>query len=328
MKGSRGQNYFTILIILFLFVLPVFMHSPRYVSLFDEGFLDIVLALSMYSMWTLGYVNAATPTFFGLGAYTVAILTSRANLPFWLAFPMAGIIPAIVAAVLGFPGLKVKGTYFLILTLAFCEFMGWLFTAWKGLFGGQTGIYPLRQPLIHIFGRTIDFSTSLVPYYYLALILVGLTSLVYFKIHRSRLGRVWENVGTNEGLLANTGISVFTQKEICLIVSCFFAGLAGGIYAPFMSIVTPGQFTFWQGVTIILGVLVGGTFSPIGAIIGTVFMAILSVLLQGYSQYQPLIWGPILILTLLFMPTGLIALPRRIINKIKEVTTRKVAQSS
>jgi branched-chain amino acid transport system permease protein len=278
-------------------------------------------------MWTLGYVNAATPTFFGLGAYTVAILTLKANLPFWLAFPIAGIIPATIAVIISFPGLKVKGTYFLILTLAFCEFMGWLFTSWKSLFGGQTGLYPLRQPLIHIFGRTIDFSTSLTPYYYLALILAGIAGLVYFRIHRSRLGRVWENIGTNEGLLANTGISVFTQKQICLTVSCFFAGLAGAIYAPFMTIVTPSQFTFWQGVTILLGVLVGGTFSPLGAIIGTVFMAILSVLLQRYSQYQPLIWGPILILTLLFMPSGLIALPMQIVNKIKELTNRKIVQS-
>jgi branched-chain amino acid transport system permease protein len=281
----------------------------------------------MYSMWTLGYVNAATPTFFGLGAYTVAILTMKANLPFWLAFPIGGIVPATIAVILGFPGLKVTGTYFLILTLAFCEFMGWLFTSWKSLFGGQTGIYPIRQPLIHVFGHTIDFSRSLVPYYYLALILAILAYLVYFRIHRSRLGRVWDNIGTNGDLLANAKISVFTQKQICLAVSCLFAGLAGSIYAPFMTIVTPGQFTFWQGVTVLLGVLVGGTFSPLGAIIGTVFMAVLSVLLQRYSQYQPLIWGPILILTLLFMPSGLIGLPGKIINKIKEVTTTKVAES-
>ena len=248
MKLSRLQKYFPILIILFSFLLPVFMHSPRYFALFDKGFLDIVMGLGMYSMWTLGYVNAAHPTFFGLGAYTVAILATRANLPFWLVFPIAGIVPAIIACLVGFLGLKVKGVYFLILTLAFCEFMRWVFTSWKGLFGGQTGIYPLRQPVIQIFGRTIDFSTSLVPYYYLALILAVVVALVYFRIHGSRLGRVWESIGKNESLLVNAGISVFTQKEICLVVSCFFAGLAGAIYAPYMTIVSPNQFTLWQGI--------------------------------------------------------------------------------
>lgn len=327
MKSGTWQKSFSLLILLFLFVLPGFMHSPRYLSLFDEGFLNIVLALSMYSMWILGYVNAATPTFFGLGAYSVSILMMKASLPFWLAFPLAGVIPALIAFILGFQGLKVRGTYFLILTLAFCEFMGWLFTSWKSLFGGQTGLYPVPQPVIHAFGHTINFAASLVPYYYLALILALITGLFYFRLYTSRLGRVWDSIGKTEDILANTGISVFTQKQICFTVSCFFAGLAGAVYAPFMSIVTPNQFNFWQGVTIILGVLVGGTYSPLGAIIGTVFMAVLSMLLQGYSQYQPLIWGPILILTLLFMPSGLIGLPTQILNKIKELTSNKIVQS-
>ena len=327
MKLSRWRMYFPILIVLFFVIMPLFMHSVRYISLLDQGFLNIVLALGMYSLWSLGYVNAAQPTFFGLGAYTVAILMMKANFPYWIALPLAGVVPATIAAIIGFPGLKVRGTYFLILTLAFSEFMRWLFTSWRGFFGGQTGLYPVPQPVIHIFGRTIDFSTSLVPYYYLALALAVIAALFYYRIHQSRLGRVWENIGTSEDLFANTGISVFSQKQICLIASCFFAGLAGAIYAPYSVIVTPNQFTLWQGITIFLGVLVGGTASPTGPIIGTVFMAILYVLLQGYSQYQPLIWGPILILTLLFMPSGLIALPGRIINKIKEVTTSKVAQS-
>ena len=91
------------------------------------------------------------------------------------------------------------------------------------------GLYPVPQPVIHIFGIKIDFSASLTPYYYLALILAVITCLVYFKLHASRLGRVWESIGKNEDLLANTGISVFAQKQIALYVSCFFAGLAGAV---------------------------------------------------------------------------------------------------
>ena len=75
--------------------------------------------------------------------------------------------------------------------------------------------YPVPQPVIHIFGINIDFSASLMPYYYLALILAVITCLVYFKLYSSRLGRVWESIGKTEDLLANTGISVFTQKQIC-----------------------------------------------------------------------------------------------------------------
>jgi branched-chain amino acid transport system permease protein len=326
MKLPKWQWFIPILIVIFLFVLPLFMHSPRYLSLFNQLFFNTVLALGVYSVWTIGYINASQPIFFGLGAYTVAILMTRTHWPFWAVFPMAGIIPAIIAALFGFLGLKLKGAYFLFLTIAFCDLLEWMFMSWKSLFGGQVGIFPVPQPKIHLFGYFIDFSRSLVPYYFLALILVVVTCLVYFKLHGSRLGRVWQCVAKNEDILANTGISVFTQKQIVFITSCFFAGLAGAIYAPYMTIVSPTQFNLWQGIWIVLGVLVGGIFSPIGAIIGTVFMAVLTFLLQKSVQFQPLILGMILILTLLFMPTGLFGLPGRIINKIREVSSNKNAK--
>jgi branched-chain amino acid transport system permease protein len=209
----------------------------------------------------------------------------RVHWPFWLVFPIAGIIPAVIAFTFGFLGLKMKGTYFLFLTIALCGLIDWMWSSWVGLFRGNIGYYPVPQPVIRIFGLTIRFSTSLMPYYYLALILVLVTSLFYFKIHGSRLGRVWDNIGKNDGLLANLGISVFSQKQICLVASCFFAGLAGAVYAPYMTIVSPTQFTLWQGIWIVLGVLVGGIFSPIGAIIGTVFMAILNIATVNSRYY-------------------------------------------
>ena len=158
MKLTRWQNYVPIIIVIFLLVLPVFMHSPRYLSLFNQLFLNIVLAIGVYSVWTIGYINAAQPIFFGLGAYTVAILTTRAHWPFWATFPMAGIVPAIIATLFGFLGLKLKGAYFLFLTIAFCDLLEWIFISWKSLFGGQVGIFPVPQPQIHIFGYLIDFS--------------------------------------------------------------------------------------------------------------------------------------------------------------------------
>ena len=328
MKLPRLMKYSPIFIIVVVLILPIFVNSPRYLSLFDKGFLDIVLALGMYSMWSVGCFNAAAPAFFGFGAYSTAILTMRAHWPFWLTFPFAGVIAAIIAVLIGYPGLKVKGTQFFILTLAFCELTTWIYSSWLKVFGGAIGLTPIPQPLIQIFGLKIDFSTSLLPYYYLAFLLALATAFVYFKIHRSRLGRVLDNVGNNEDLLANTGISVFAQKQIVFVIASFFAGLAGAIYAPYMTVVSPGQFTTAQGMLIFLGVIVGGVANPLGAIIGTVFMAVLYVLLQKYSQYQPLIWGPILILTLLFMPFGLVGLPKMIIERIKELTGRKTAPPS
>ena len=325
MKLQKWQNYFPVLIVLLFFLLPVFMHHPRYLSLLNQLFLNIILALGVYSLWTVGYINAAQPVFFGFGAYTVAILTMKVHWPFWLVFPIAGIIPAIIAFLFGWVTLKMKGAYFMFVTIAFCQLIVWLFSAWKGVFGGIDGLFPIPQPAIHIFGFNVNFAASLTPYYYLSLILASVTCLFYFRIQDSRLGRVWESVSKYEDLLANTGISVFSQKLICFVASCFFAGLAGAVYAPYMAIASPGEISLWQGIWIVLGVLVGGIFSPVGAIIGTVFMAILNVLLQGFRQYQPFILGLILILVLLFMKTGIFGLSGRIKNKIKELISNKNA---
>jgi len=326
MKLQRWQLYFPVLLVIFLLVLPVFMHSLRYLSLLDQLFLNIVLAMGVFSLWSVGLINAAQPVFFGLGAYTVAILIIRAHFPYWVVFPLAGIIPAVIGAMLGFISLKMKGAYFLFVTIAFCELIEWGWSSWNGLFRGNEGYFPIPQPVLKLFSLRVDFS-GLTPYYYLGLILAVVTCLFYFNLHGSRLGRVWESVGKNPDLLANTGISVFSQKEICLVVSCFFAGLAGAVYAPYMTIVSPTAFTLWDGIWIVLGVLVGGIFSPVGAIIGTVFMAILTTYLTRFSNTQPLILGGILVLVLLFMPSGLFGLPGRIKNKIKELTADNVVQS-
>ena len=331
MKSPRWQMYLPVLIIILVFVFPVLIHSPRYISLLVQLFLYIVLAMGVYSVWSVGFINAAQPAFYGLGAYTLTLLTMRSHMPYWLAFPLAGIIPAMVALLFGTVGLKMKGAYFLFLTIALNEFILWIFKTPGTIFGGMLGLYPVPQPLIHIFGLTIDFSASLTPYYYLSLILAVITCLVYFKLYHSRLGRVWESIGKSENLMANTGISVYTQKQIAFAVSCFFTGLAGAIWAPYITIITPSQFSLWQGITIVLGVLVGGIFSPLGAIIGTVFMAALNLLFTYLptqtAQYQPMVLGLILVLVLLFMPTGILGLSGRIQNKIKELMGRKAGQT-
>ena len=325
MKLAKKWNLFPIIILICLLVLPGMMHSLRYLSIFNLLFLNIVLALGVYSLWTIGYINAAQPAFFGLGAYTIAILTIKVHWPFWLAFPLAGIIPAIIGIMFGWVFLKMKGAYFLFVTIALCELIIWLFKAWKGLFGGIDGLYPIPQPQIQILGLKISFSTSSVPYYYLALLLAVITCLFYFKIARSRLGRVWESVSKNENLLGNTGISVFSEKLACLAATCFFAGLAGAVYAPYMNIASPGEVSLWQGIWIVLGVLVGGIFSPVGAIIGTIFMAVLNVLLEKSMQFQPLILGVTLILVLQFMPNGLFGLSDIIKRKMRLGVSNKVA---
>lgn len=308
--------------IILMSLLPAFI-PPLYLHLLCTAFIRIVLALGMYSMWSIGYLNAAQPAFFGIGAYTSALLMLRSGLPFWLTLPVSGIISALVGAIIGYSGLKVRGAYFLILGIAFNELVKWIFIAFKGIFGGASGLTNIPQPnTIRILGLTIDFNTSLVPFYYLALMLCLITAFVYFRIHWSRLGRVWATIRQNEELLATTGISVFWQKEINLIVCCFFAGMAGAVYGSFMTAISPEMFSFVEGIYLFLAVLLGGTGTPVGPVIGIGFMTALDQLLRRFREFEPILWGFILILGVLFMPKGLYSLPDIFIKRIRKENTR------
>ena len=278
-------------------------------------------------MWSLGYLNAAQPAFFGIGAYTSALLMLRAGFPFWFTLPISGIVSALVAAIIGYPGLRVRGAYFMILGIAFNELVKWIFVALKGVFGGASGLTNIPQPdTIRIFGLTIDFNTSLVPYYYLTLLLCLITVFVYFRIHWSRLGRVWSTTRQNEELLATTGVSVFLQKEISLVTCCFFAGMAGAVYASFLTAISPEMFTFVEGMYWFLAVLLGGVGTPVGPIIGVGFVTTLDQLLRRFREFEPLIWGTILILVILFMPKGLVSLPGMVVKRIKRKTLAHEAE--
>lgn len=333
MKLSRWQPFptavtiTTAIIILLLLLLPLFMTSPQYLHLLCMAFIHIVLALGMYSVWSVGYLNAAHPAFYGIGAYTAAILMLRTGLSFWLALPIAGLASAALALIVGFPGLRVRGAQFLILGIAFNEVVRWTFTVWKGVFGGYGGLTNLPDPeTIRIFGLTMDFSTSLVPYYYLTMILGLIAVLVYFRIHWSRLGRVWASIRQNEDLLAATGESVHRHKMISLITACFFAGLAGAVYASLMNSIAPEMFGFWEGVYYFLYVLVGGMGTPIGPIIGVGFMTTLRQLLRDFPIYEQLMWGAVLVLVLLFFRSGIAGLPEMIKKRIKKTAAPEVAQ--
>lgn len=317
-KLLKNRQCFRVFVIILISVLPIFVKSPLYLHLLCFVFIRIMLAIGMYSMWTVGYLNAAQPAFWGIGAYTSALLMLHAGVPLFLTLPVSGIVSAFVAVILGYPGLRVKGAYFLILGIAFNELVRWIFVVFKSVFGGASGLTNIPQPdPIRILNITMDFTASFVPFYYLSLILCLITTFVYFRIHWSRLGYVWSSIRQNEDLIAATGISVFREKEICFATCCFFAGVSGAVYASFISAISPEMFTFVEGIYLFLAVLLGGIETPMGPIIGVLFITALDQLLRGFREFEPLIWGTILVLSLLFMPKGLISMPKMILKTEK-----------
>jgi branched-chain amino acid transport system permease protein len=250
----------------------------------------------------------------GIGAYSSTLLVMRLNLSFWFALPIAMIITAIVSLPMGYVTLRFKGAYFLLFTFLFAELVRVLLSNfWIGLFGGIPGLTNIPRPFIHIRSLLqVNFSSK-AHFYYLILILTLFTIFVMQRIDRSRIGMVFKAISQSDALAESIGISSMKVKLLGCAMGCFFAGMAGSLYAHFVGVITPPDFSLHAVLAPIAYVVVGGIGSVLGPVIGTVFLMMLShFFLRQFGLYELLIYGVIIVFIIRFMPEGLISLPRRL----------------
>ena len=242
-----------------------------------------------------------------LGAYTSATLTVNLGMPFWPSFLLAGIVSGIIALIIGLVVLRVGGIYFSIITLAFCEIVRILTQEMESITRGVRGIIPPPPPPIALGGFEINFSAGPVPYYYFMILLVAVTSLVFWQIGRSRLGGTFASLALNQILAEHQGIHPMKYRVIAFTIAGVFTGFAGSYYANFLSIITPLMFGLWQSIQIMMMSIVGGVSSIVGgALIGATVLYILGIYLSRLPIYniQYLLFGAVVVLVLLFLPKG------------------------
>ena len=314
MKNRRwiGISVYLLLALLLLFIPLLF--NDRYIHLMIIIALNIVLALSIRLVFLAGELNVGHVAFMGIGAYTSALLATRLGWSFWISLPAAAIVAALVAAVIGFFALraKIKGWYFAILTLAFAEAFRLIATLWKGLTGGATGVLDIPGPAIRIPGLpVVDFSSRL-NYYYLALVLVFITWLVMSRLEHSRFGLSLTAVRKSDILSESVAINTVKYKVIAFAIGCAFAGVAGSFFAHYYYYVSPYEYTLHQTLYILLYALFGGIGSLWGPVLGATILTLLPEFLRIAREYEPAIFGAILIVTIWLLPEGLVGLRRYI----------------
>lgn len=256
-----------------------------------------------------------------LGGYTSAILTVNMGMPFWPSFLLAGIVSGIIALIIGLVVLRVGGIYFSIITLAFGEIVRIFAQQMEGITRGVRGIIPPPPPPITLGGFEINFAASIVPYYYFMILLVAITSLVFWQIGRSRLGGTFASLALNPILAEHQGIHLMKYRVIAFTVAGVFTGFAGAYYIHFLSIITPLMFGLWQSIQIMMMSIVGGISSIVGgAIIGATVLYTLGIYLSRLPIYniQYLLFGAAVVLVLLFLPkgTGLVDLWDKLWRKV------------
>lgn len=244
--------------------------------------------------------------FFAIGAYTSAILTARAGVPFVVALPTAGILTAAIGFLLGLPALRLSGLYLAVATLGFGLAIPQLIL-WQGaITGGAMGIHSIPPAAI----PPIVFRTDQ-DYYYLALVVLILLTLFARNIVNSDTGRAFISIRDSEVAARAMGINLVRYKTTAFALSAFYAGIAGCLYANLIHGVSPEDFTIFLSIDFVTMIVLGGLGSVSGALYGAFLLTLLQnsltrlPILSDFQNLYVVVLGAILILTIIFFPRGI-----------------------
>ena len=282
-----------------------------------------VLLVSSYRLMTLtGEWSLSHVVLMGVGAYASALYAKRLGVPVPLAMPAGALTAGLVAWVLSFPLFRMKAFYFLIGSFAAGEVIRlmWKWNALRDLFGGPKGIKLIPGLSDVSVGPIEILFYDPVPYYYFALVVVSLGLLVMYRVENSRIGLTFHAVHWQDKLAESVGVDTRGYRTLAFVISSIFAGLAGALLAHYIGTVNPNQFDVEQMVFVLIWVIVGGTATFYGPILGVVVLTILNeVVLRGLGldAWRPLIYGALLIASILFLPEGLESVLQRLYARFR-----------
>lgn len=275
----------------------------------QDYFLDVVVLTGIYIILALGLnvivgftglLHLGFAAFYAIGAYSYALLNTKAGLGFWYALPACAGLAALSGVVIALPALRLKGDYLAIVTLGFGEIVRLLLNNMDTFTGGPNGISGIAAP--YFFGITIG---RLGVHYYITLMAVILTYIVIKRVRWSKTGRAWIAIREDEICAATMGVNIMRYKLYSFAFGSFWAGLAGALFAAKMQFVSPESFTFIESVLILCMVILGGLGSIPGVIAGAIILVMLPEVLREVQTYRMLALGAGLIIMMIFRPQGL-----------------------
>lgn len=293
--------------------IPLLTQDSYYLHVGVSIALNIILATSLRLILTTGLLSIAHAGFMGIGAYTSALLVMRGGLSSWLALPLAGLAAGLVSIPVGYLTLRIKGPYFFLVTFAFAEAVRLFFNNfWISMLGGPPGIVGVPPPdPIALGGWSIVFRTK-VPFYYLTVVVMLVTVVLMYRLDRSRLGTIFGAIRQADLLAETVGIDILKYKMLAFSIACFCAGLGGSLFAHSHFVIHADEFGIAAVILMVVHVVIGGAGHVFGPILGATALTILSEILRELGYYQMLGYGIALVGTMLFVPEGLIGIPRKV----------------
>ncbi|EHQ91231.1 branched-chain amino acid ABC transporter permease [Desulfosporosinus youngiae] len=305
LKNHRGLIFLMLLLLIPLIIDSNYLYS----TLVIIGLYAIIVQGLGILMGYAGQVSFGHAAFFGLGGYSAAILTTQFNWPSLLALLASVILPGMIALLIGRQTLKLRELYLALATLSFGILVHIFFNEGGELTGGPSGISGIPDLSIGGFSFDNDLKFYILVWILVLLLLIGIYNLVH-----SRTGRALCSIRESEYAAENAGIDCARLKLQAFIFSALLAGLAGGLYAFFVTFISPSPFSFHTSVQFVLMAVIGGLGTFWGPVIGAAVVVAINELLREIvpilipgagGEYQIIIYGIILVGLMIFQPKGL-----------------------
>lgn len=259
--------------------------------------------LTLTGEWSLGHV-----VIMGVGAYASALYSKEFGVFVPVAMLLGAFTSALIAMALSYPLFRMKGFYFLIGSFAAGEVIRLLWKRFRDPFGGPKGIKKIEpMPDFDIGIWQFDFFEP-TSYYYFSLVVVGVSLWVLWRIEKSPVGLTFHAVHWQDRLAESAGVNARAYKTLAFVIASGFAGLAGALLAHYIGTINPNSFDIEQMVFVLTWVIVGGTSTIYGPIIGCIALTTFNEIILreiGLEQGRPLVYGLVMIASVLFLPKGL-----------------------
>jgi branched-chain amino acid transport system permease protein len=260
-----------------------------------------------------GQLSLGQAAFFGIGAYTTALLNTRAGLGFIPCMILSMLMTAAFGVILAIPALKVKGSYLALLTMGFGEVVRIVMINWTPVTNGTAGILNIKTPVI--FGFAFN---DLTKYYFLIAFFVIICLLYQNMIIKTRVGRAFIAIREDNEAAELTGINITTYKIRAFVFASVYCGIAGCLYAMMIGYVSPDTFVSNTSSVILWTAIVGGFGTVIGPVIGGIVMQTLPEALRFLGDWRLVVYGVILLIMILRFPGGLFPYLQSFFDKLKK----------
>jgi len=260
-----------------------------------------------------GQISLGHAGFYAIGAYACAILTTRYGWDFWLAFPLGGVLAAAAGALLAVPALRVRGPYLAMVTIAFGFVVEQGAAELRDLTGGWNGIMDIPRPAV--FGTTLDELGLCI----LGIALAAGLVLLFARLRESNWGLAMRATRDAEVASQSVGLNLVMVRTAAFVLSAFLAGIAGALFAALNNFISPESFPFFQSITFLLVVLIGGPGTVLGPVAGAVVVVLLPEMLGFLEEYRLLFFGALLLAVLLVAPEGIMGfVEKRLFRRVPQ----------